>query len=196
VIFLLATKAVLRLISSRLLRGIVLAVMVCFFASSNLRSFDPISRGLYSTISFGRHALYKITSITQECCGLGRDQLVYNLQFAQFHYLINDILADILRDPTAVLAMNKDGNWHIIEAVDRRTLRRSAPSEATFSPAVFTFAALSKIATKPSRLFYIELPNMDEGTELQLWAAMYRFGQAKSYERDGYELRVRELTLK
>lgn len=195
-IFLLSTRTLMSLISSRLLRCLVLGAVVSLILTSNVRSFDPISRQLYSTISFGRHALYRITSFTRECCGLGRDQLAYNLQFAQFHYLINDILADVFRDPETALAMNKEGNWYIIAAVDRRTLKRAAPSEETFSPTVFNIETLAKLSTKPSRLLYIELPNMDEAGELQSWAELYRIGPARTYERHGYALRVRELALK
>jgi hypothetical protein len=52
------------------------------------------------------------------------------------------------------------------------------------------------MATKPDRLVYIELPNMDEASELRRWAALYGVGPARRYERHGYALQVRELTLK
>jgi hypothetical protein len=137
-----------------------------------------------------------MTSISRECCGAGGDQLAYNLEFAQFHYLLDDVLSDTLRDPKVPLAMHTSGNWHVIEAVDRRTLKRAAPSTATFNPTVLTFDALEQMPSPPARLFYIELPNMDDRTELARWTTLYRFGPAKSYERHGYALRVRELLLK
>ena len=36
--------------------------------------------------------------------------LVYNLEFTELHYLLNDVLSDVLRDPHRTLAMHPLGN--------------------------------------------------------------------------------------
>jgi hypothetical protein len=195
-IFLLFSRFLVRSVTSAIGRISVLAALIGLFTTANIRSYDPVSIVVYKIFPFGSRHLYAMTSISDECCGFGRDQLVYNLEFTQFHYLVDDVLSDTLHDPQSVLAMHEYGNWYVIEAVDRRTLKRAAPSGATFYPTVVTFDSVAQMAIPPARVFYIELPNMDNQRELARWATLYRSGPEKTYARQGYALQVRELYLK
>jgi hypothetical protein len=178
------------------IRVAALATALSAFGVATVRSVDPISAAIYHTFPFGSHRMYSMTLITEECCGLGRDQLVYNLEFTEFHYILNDVLDNVLHDPDSVLAMHPLANWHVIDAVDRTTLDRSEPSAHTFTPRVVTLADVEKLAAKPDRIFYIELPTMDDASELEHWSATYRVSSPRVYSNKGFKLRVRELALK
>src|SRR5262249_29824387 len=55
-------------------RQAVLAGTFVLLLASNFRTLDPVSRAVWGTFSFGRHAMLRLTSWTGECCGYGRDQ--------------------------------------------------------------------------------------------------------------------------
>jgi len=81
-LLLLSARAFLAFGLPRPLRLIGQGVILLTVGASNFRSFDPVSAQLFGSMKFGDHRLFRITSLTRECCGLGRDQLVYNLEFA------------------------------------------------------------------------------------------------------------------
>src|SRR5215218_5841655 len=57
------------------------AALATLLAVSAVRTVDPVSRGLWGTWQMGERSLLSVTSLTGECCGHGRDQLAYNLEF-------------------------------------------------------------------------------------------------------------------
>ncbi len=50
----------------------------------------------YGTFAFGDHEMLRMTSITHECCGSGRDQLVYSPEFTNLERLMSDALESIV----------------------------------------------------------------------------------------------------
>ena len=62
---------------------------------SAVRTVDPVSRSLYGTFAVGEHRMLRMTSITGECCGYGRDQLVYNLEFASLQRAVRMALTSV-----------------------------------------------------------------------------------------------------
>ena len=71
--------------------------------------------------------MLRITSLTQECCGNGRDQLVYNLQFTGFASVLDAAISRIGALPVGTrLTLGHDAYWLILGSVDsthHRTLR-------------------------------------------------------------------------
>ena len=194
-VLLLFLQALLSATSTRPVRICILGGTLAAFILATVRSADPLSAAAYQVFPFGSHRMYSMTLINQECCGLGRDQLVYNLEFTEFHYLLNQVLADVLTSHARVLAMHPLGNWHLLEAVDRASLRRALPSAGTFEPTVTTFDEVLHAPERPERVFYIELPAMDDRPELDRWSTLYRVAAPRIYSRGGFKLRVRELAL-
>jgi hypothetical protein len=68
------------------------AVLGALFALSSFRTVDPVSMATTGTFDFGTHKMLKMTALTGECCGHGRDQLVYNLEFLQFQKTFRKLL--------------------------------------------------------------------------------------------------------
>lgn len=190
-------------------RKIVLITAALLFFISNFRTIDPISEKIYGTFQFGRHKILKMTSITGECCGYGRDQLVYNLEYTQFHFLLDKILTDIRPDAHTVLAYHPLEGLYIIPRISG-SYKRTMKINDTFKPLlsgeygfmpdtnfpgqiVFTF---DDLAVKPETLYYIEFPNVDNRDALSMFWRYYSTAEAKIYENLGYQLKVDVMELK
>lgn len=191
-LLLLCAAAALRDLPARS-RSALLVAVSCLFLVSNHRTVDPVSRGLWGTFAFGEHALLRMTSLTGECCGEGRDQLVYNLEHTQLHRL-QDLAYRALelgrdREPAA----HPLADWYLTGPVDPatrgRTLARGAPVQHTLTP--------QEIARgrRPLRLFYLRYPNFgDNASQEAALAPWYVAGAVRRFERSGYALEVVELT--
>jgi hypothetical protein len=79
---------------------ITLLVMILGLSFPALyRSIDPVTSWQFGTFRFGKHDMYRMTSIARGCCGYGRDQLVYNPVRA-FFTTQNLLFPRIAPDPT------------------------------------------------------------------------------------------------
>jgi hypothetical protein len=88
--------ALLRLGARPLLRQTMLGAAAVLTLVSAVRTVDPVSRSLYGTFAVGDHRMLRMTSITGECCGFGRDQLVYNLEFAWLQRALRAALTSVV----------------------------------------------------------------------------------------------------
>ena len=193
-----------------LFRRFLLIFIVVIFFFSNFFTFDPLSKKLFGTFKFGKHEILNMTSTSGECCGYGRDQLVYNLQYTQLHYILNEILMNIKpNNKTAIVYHPLEGTY-ILPRIDRTSFKRSVKLENTIDlyltggygymsntyyprEIVFTFDAISD---KPNELFYIEFPNMDNSDALNMFGKYYITESRRIYGNWGYEIPVRIMALK
>jgi hypothetical protein len=70
----------------------VIAVLGCLLLLGEVvgiyDSVDPVSRRIYGSAPFGSHALYNMVEPAGDsCCGVGRDQSVYNVEFRMLSLL-------------------------------------------------------------------------------------------------------------
>lgn len=196
-IILLAARGLLTLGFPRALRLGCQSVVFVALALGNFRSFDPISADVFGTIPFGNQRLFHITSLTGECCGLGRDQLVYNLEFAEMDRLLRQVLPFALAAKDHAVAVHPQADWKLFDSVDPNTLRRGTPRVGSFKVPYTHTWAVGAARAKPEKIYYIALPNMPNTTELVRYAAWYDFRwRRRRFSHSGYRIDVHELTLK
>ncbi len=179
---------------SRVVRALVLGTICLSFASSIWRTSDPVSRAIFGTFEFGDHEMLRMTSLTGECCGYGRDQLVYNLEFARFHYLNDAIIHKLSAAKSVPVVVWPDVGWHFFGPYDvetkRRTLRRDG---------VHRFRAASAVAVALDEFRFeefvlLEYPNFRQQSLLGLFSRRYDVVSAMEFDSLGY--RVSALHLK
>lgn len=171
------------------LRKGVLGLMCGLFLLSNYATVDPLTRKLLGTFRFGEHELLHMTARTGECCGYARDQIVYNLEFAQLHYLQDQIYADLKLRPETPLVMDRHADWYFVGRIDPQTHQRTLDREGSFTPKVLSIRDLSS-ESGPERLHFITLPNYDSELDLKLLSFHYDLQSARTYERHGYSVEV------
>lgn len=195
-LFLFAARGLAELGVMLRLREAFWTITLSLMIIGNWTSIDAWSARRYGTFRFGSHPMYKITSLTDECCGYGRDQVIYNLQIAELHYLLNKALPIALGDPDAILGINSVADWLIIDSVDRTTFKRHLPGPGTFKPAFTTASEVRHLLRKPPMVNYVAMANMKEDEELQAWSAWYDVVSKQVVSRGGYEMSVVKLQLR
>ena len=153
----LTVVALLRLGIRREWRMAGLAGLVLLLAVSGVRTVDPVSRALWGTFAVGEHDLLRMNSLPDECCGNGRDQLTYNLQFTAFDALERTALAEL--QPMArrrAVGTSYHADWYTVGPLDgasRRSLQASDPGlSASFLP------DRPAGRTPPDSLWYLAFP--------------------------------------
>lgn len=177
------------------LRQFLLIVIFLIFFISNFDTLDPISQKIWGTFNFGSHKLLKITSITGECCGFGRDQLTYNLEFTYFDSLQNRFYQDVELSSTDTIAYHPLDGPEIISRIDAKSHNRTARISTAFEPSVVTYT-FPDLVSKPDRIYYLEFPNVDNEDILRYYLTYYNVEEIKTYKQDGYEMKVYLLKLK
>jgi len=192
----LAYAAVVRLGLNPSARRLALGTYAALLVASALRTVDPVSRQLWGTFRFGSHRMLDMTSITTECCGAGRDQLVYSLEFTRFHDLTDSVTATLVRDTATAVALPSRMEYYSVGRLDRstwrRTLRRAGAFEATVVDGPWVLAR----AAPPRSLVYVALPNARDSLTLALLSDRYAVGPERRFEASGYALSAYELRLR
>ena len=189
----------IRLISNKVIRRVLMLSVLVLFFLSNFRTFDPISKKLFGTFAFGSHEMLNMTGITGECCGFGRDQLVYNLEYMQIHFILNDIFADIKPDEKSAFIFTSWEGPYVITRIDKSTFRRtlkiknSISIEKNANPVTWQFELL---AEKPQLLYFIAFPNVDNKKAFEYFKQYYSVKSIKEYEKGGYAIKLYTLVHK
>jgi hypothetical protein len=191
-----AYVALVRLRLRPSLRRAALGVYAVLVAVSVVRTVDPVSRLLWGTFPVGSHRMLAITSITGECCGTGRDQLAYSLEFTRLDELTNLALTTLLRDTSTVIVLPSRMRYHIIERIDRVTWRRTLRREGAFEPTVMTGPVVLIRQPPPREILYLAMPNGKDSTSLAELAGSYDIGPERRFESGGYALSAYQMTVK
>jgi len=175
------------------LRATAFFVAALLQLASMSRTIDPVSRAAFGTFPFGEHELLAMTSRTQECCGYGRDQLVYNLQFTEFAY-VQDKMFERLH-PTAddIFAVSRFANWYLHGPLDATTLHRTLRTTNVVTPKTITVADLATGMPPPEHLIYLAYPNVNNANDQRLFSIGYAVRGPLTVEDDGYALSAFEL---
>lgn len=172
--------------------GAFVIVTVLQLVSMN-RTIDPVSRFAFGTFAFGKHELLTMTSRTGECCGSGRDQLVYNLQFTAFDSVQNALFAATRPRSGDAIAISDHANWHLVGPLDPSTLKRTLRNRDVIELDIVTLAGLLQEKRPPERMRYVAYPNVDNVPPLRLMAKVYEIRGPFSVEHDGYRLEYYDL---
>lgn len=178
-------------------RRVVPALLVVLFTVSCVRTVDPVSRALFGTFSVGSTRLLYMTRIGRECCGFGRDQLVYNLQFARFDSLLQQALADLRPDSRHRVGWSRPADWFINGALDRqsyqRTLRRGS-STVTFTPVEAESLLLAGMPNGADSVTLLRLAYAPHDAVVELLRERFTVTQAKTYTDGNFVMQSLHIT--
>ena len=180
----------LRLRSS--FRRALVAAVAALLIVSNFRTVDLASRVAFGVFYFGEHEMLSVTSITNECCGHGRDQLVYNLEVTKLHDLQNDVFVDVAAGADTVFLVDRLARWFIGGPIDPSTHRRTLQRVGAVTPRFL--APDEAVASKPDRLYYLAFPYVER--DIAPLLPYYDTVSTKRYLRSGYALDVTVLKKK
>lgn len=184
------------LIRSSRARLLILTTTSALFLVSAFRTIDPISRRIFGTFEFGSHSMLDVTSITKECCGRGRDQLVYNLEFTHLDHLVNMIYSDLRPSESQPLVVAELANWFFLSWTTVSDPPRRGLLGQNVKPTALRLAGeIVSSPTPPKSVFWIAMPNIDGEAELALLKSRYTTVSEKRYEKSGYALSVFIMTL-
>lgn len=130
------------------------------------------------TFDFGTHKMLKMTSLTGECCGYGRDQLVYNLEFVHLQRTFRKIL--------------EKEDWrqtylHMVPSVEF-AVRDSASAEFLRQTVAGTNPLLTeRNPVSFSRHIFILFPNSEHPTDFEALRDKFETSQ-ETVASGGYEL--------
>ncbi len=186
--------AVAKRVPWRLARHGLVCTLIILFTASIFRTIDPVSRAVFGTWPFGAHDLIDVTANTGECCGHGRDQLVYNLEFAAMSTLQDEALAKIRPTAATVFSMDPQANWYTVGRVDSATFHRTLRRFETIEPRVLDTNELGKLPVVPEEIFYFAFENVENQRSLTWLAGRYAIADTFDFDTDGYTLRVYRMT--
>jgi len=181
--------AMASLIRTPRIRWAILASWFVLFLASNSATLDPVSKLIYGTFPFGDHEMLDKTSITGECCGYGRDQLVYNAQFTALHDLNNAIFATLRPTDDTVLLADPAADWYMVDRLDPQSYTRTLGAHG------FRQVSLASVDEPPAaaataRTYFIAYPNFAPDPTI---GERYDVLQTTRFERLGYVVDVLEV---
>jgi hypothetical protein len=192
-----AYAALLALPIRPLARRGILGLFIIALLVSSVRTVDPVSRALFGTFRFGEREMLRVTSITQECCGVGRDQLVYSLEFTMFDALTSDALAAMQPGDSTLFFLPDDMSWFFIERLDAATGRRTLRRQGTVTPKVAESDSTALYSGRQwPQAYFVALPNALPlpTTGLERIASAFVVGPERRFRRGGYSLSLYPLT--
>src|SRR5687768_3650767 len=176
-------------------RRIALAAYAALLVASATRTVDPVSRWVWGTFPFGTHQMLDMTSISGECCGAGRDQLVYSLEFARFGELTDSALTALMRDTATVIVFPSRMRYNLLGRVDVRTWRRTLRRDSTAFQTVVEAGPVVLIAKEPPQsVLYLDMPNAQDPATLALLGNLYTVEAKGQFESAGYAMSAYRLT--
>lgn len=184
------------LTGNRAIQGLAMGAVCLVFSLSIWRTTDPVSRAIFGTFEFGDHEMLRMTSLTGECCGYGRDQLVYSLEFAQFHYVMDQMLPALTAAPRPPAVVWPGVNWNLFGPVDRSSGRRTLRRTGTFRFEAISSIPLVRGQLHLDRLLLLEFPNFVEESPLRFLLPRYVITSLDWYGSSGYRAAVIQLEAK
>ena len=167
-------------------------IYLAIFIPSLYRTLDPVSMKLFGTFDFGKHKMIKMTSLTnEEDSGFGRDQLVYNLQFMQFHYM-QDYVYERMRPGPSTVMICKFGFNCFGSPLRRDNYKKTVSEDAKiiFWPKYDSVEMFLDKDKDAKEVYYFEFPNMHNKYEMDILAGYFKKREEQVYEHGGYVLKV------
>jgi hypothetical protein len=174
-------------------RRAVLVAFVGLVGVSVERTIDPASRTLFGTFPVGRTEMLRMTSITRECCALGRDQLGYNLEFTTLAALSDDALAMMRAGDSTLVVIPDSTSWHTIPRLAPATSRRSPDTSGGIEPLVAEADSAALVADQRRAAVYIALPNGPVDRGLEQLTPTFVVGAERRVTRGPYSISVYRL---
>ena len=166
---------------------------------SAVRTVDPVSRSLYGTFAVGEHRMLRMTSITGECCGYGRDQLVYNLEFAWLQRAARMALTSVAPAASSpadsVMVVVPDSAVGTLVGAwlgGPNATARTPPSFPTLVTLIHSDLTSGRRALDSAT--FIAMPTVDYTRALRELSATYAAGAPDHFDWNGYRVSVYRMT--
>jgi hypothetical protein len=176
-------------------RGVLAAAALLMFAS-NYRTIDPVSRAVFGTWRFGDRPILEMTSLTGECCGYGRDQLVYDLEYTKFDDVQNEIYEALRPTPETTIVMPTLADYYLAGPLDRRTFHRTLRLTNVFMPRYGLAVPFLHRPRKPEEIYFVGYPNFAYRGELALIEKLYAVEWKREFGSRGYTVPVWKMRLR
>jgi hypothetical protein len=137
-------------------RALALVAIAALFAMSVYRSWDPVARAVYGTFPIGQGEMYRMSSITREYAGPGRDELVYNLQFTGYHHVQNALFHALQPTDSTAFATSRVARWNIWSQLDAATRERTMSQESVVVPRYWDDLDLLASPKRPREVWFLE----------------------------------------
>jgi hypothetical protein len=154
-LMLLAFLALKELKLNPILRTDSIVAIVILIVLANFATIDPVSRNFYGTFKFGKRRLLHMTNITTECCGRGRDQLVYNLQYQQIEAAYHTVQLHNLQNVPIVV--KNLAQYYFCE--EQYASKLSIIGEIRNNPICHNVFDVISPQSRINKIWYVKLPN-------------------------------------
>lgn len=171
----LAFVAMLRLGMTWRARTVALLAIGALFVVSVYRSWDPVSRAVYGTFSTGQRDMYRMSSITREYDGPGRDEIVYNLQFTGYHHVQNALFRALQPTDSTAFATSRIARWNIWTQLDAFTHERTLRQQDVIVPRYWDDVDLLASPQRPRDVWFLVFTYFpDHDSSLESLKPLYR----------------------
>jgi hypothetical protein len=171
---------------ARILWGVALLALN---AVACVRTVDPVSRALFTTFPFGDRSLLRMTSRTGECCGYGRDQLVYNLQYLYIPRLISDLLKDSKPARNSVYVCEDNADWKLFTPLTVQENPWNGQNAPPY-PRCLSVDEFRSLGANVKVAYFVEFPNFPSSEVFKTLGTFCNIVSTNVYQRYGYRLRV------
>ncbi len=185
--------SLLNVLRKQSLITIMLTVFLTLLTVSSFRTVDPVSKKIMGTFEFGSHELLHMSKYDPPVHGYGRDHLVYNFEFTQFHYITEKI---INRFGWARVFIVAPGLTWLPDfgAFDTRTGHRAIVGGGLKSLRFYYSDRIISNEITPEEFYYISYPNYDKfginARERDELSRTYDLKNIITVENDGYSIDV------
>ncbi len=171
---------------------IVSTVMLALLCLSSFRTIDPISKRIMGTFKFGKHEMLQMAHFDAPYYGYGRDQLVYNFQFTQFHYITEKIFNTVGWDKAYVTA---PGVWiPDLSSFDISTGHRARFGNIMYDRPFLNADDVINDNSDFEEIYYISCPHFDKDNinikERTKLSRIYDLEEIITVENEGYSMHV------
>lgn len=144
----------------------ILSVVLVLLCLSSFRTIDPLSKKIMGTFEFGSHEMLNMASFENDPGYYGRDQLVYNFEFTEIHYLTEKIYERVGTDKLFVAAPH--ATWaNALNGINKETGKRMMYGEGLVNTRWVFSDSLIKRRFFPEDIYFIAYPHMEEVNEEQ-----------------------------
>jgi hypothetical protein len=160
VLIILFGASLVRVLRKQKIITVALTAILVLLTASSFRTIDPVSKIIMGTFKFGSHDMLRMARFDPPIHGYGRDHLVYNFEFTQFHYITEKIFRKVgwARDfviPREVTWLPDFGAFNTV------TGHRAIYGKGVRSLS-FTFSdEITSSDNAPQEIYYISYPNYD-----------------------------------
>ena len=174
----------------------IVVLIIAFALTGLFRSTDPVMQMVLGTVKFGDHVIYPMARVVRDgCCGYGRDQQFYNLEYVKLIELQQEVLKTFAFTPETFVVIHPDILFWFPDSIDPKT-RELLPFTEGLKPRYLRAEELLDQEELPEHIYYVQYPFFDNTRATKLLRERYETVKASHPEIDGYFINVWEMKRK